>query len=232
MGVFYGSRSGHAHRYQCRGDDAHVGSGLCVGIGGVRVDRAVAGQILEAVSEPAVEAAVHAAGQVAPATADVRGAVERELEEAGYEASLAARRYNLVDREKRHVVRELEARWTVALERVTEVERRLADLEADTASRPKVGSAALMRLAHDLPAAGNAPTRDTRTKQRLTHLLIEDAVIDLDDEANEAVVIIHWIGGRHTELRVARVKTGRYPADHRPRPVDGHAQAGWSLAGS
>ncbi len=220
MGVFYGSRSGHAHRYQCRGDDAHVGSGLCVGIGGVRVDRAVAGQILEAVSEPAVEAAVHAAGQVAQATADVRGAVEREFEEAGYEASLAARRYNLVDPEKRHVVRELEARWNVALERVTEVERRLADLEADTASRPKVGSAALMRLAHDLPAAWNAPTRDTRTKQRLTHLLIEEAVIDLDDEANEAVVIIHWIGGRHTELRVARVKTGRYPADHRPRPVD------------
>src|SRR4051812_34142830 len=24
MRVFYGSRSGHAHRYQCRGDDAHV----------------------------------------------------------------------------------------------------------------------------------------------------------------------------------------------------------------
>ena len=146
--------------------------------------------------------------------------MEREFEEVGHEASLAARRYNLVDPEKRHVVRELEARWTVAPERVTEVERRLADLEADTASRPKVGSAALMGLAHDLPAAGNAPTRDTRTKQRLTHLLIEEAVIDLDDAANEAVVIIHWIGGRHTELRVARVKTGRYRADHRPRPVD------------
>ena len=42
MRVFYGMRSGHAHRYQCRGDDAHVGAGLCIGIGGVRVDRAVA----------------------------------------------------------------------------------------------------------------------------------------------------------------------------------------------
>lgn len=28
MRVFYGTRSGHAHRYQCRGDDGHVGSGL------------------------------------------------------------------------------------------------------------------------------------------------------------------------------------------------------------
>ncbi|WP_457662442.1 recombinase family protein [Sinorhizobium medicae] len=49
MRVFYGSAKGNAHRYQCRGDDAHVGVGLCIGIGGVRVDRAVAMQILEAV---------------------------------------------------------------------------------------------------------------------------------------------------------------------------------------
>ena len=39
MRVFYGMAAGHAHRYQCRGDYGHVGAGLCVGIGGVRVDR-------------------------------------------------------------------------------------------------------------------------------------------------------------------------------------------------
>ncbi|HEY3911506.1 MAG TPA: recombinase family protein [Stellaceae bacterium] len=38
---------GNAHRYQCRGDDGHVGARLCIGIGGVRIDRAVALQILE-----------------------------------------------------------------------------------------------------------------------------------------------------------------------------------------
>ncbi len=53
MRVFYGSRSGHAHRYQCRGDDSHVGGWLCIGIGGLRVDRAVAEQIVEAVSDHA-----------------------------------------------------------------------------------------------------------------------------------------------------------------------------------
>jgi hypothetical protein len=40
MRVFYGMGKGNAHRYQCRGDDAHVGAGLCIGIGGVRIDRA------------------------------------------------------------------------------------------------------------------------------------------------------------------------------------------------
>jgi DNA invertase Pin-like site-specific DNA recombinase len=219
MRVFYGMRSGHAHRYQCRGDDAHVGAGLCIGIGGVRVDRAVAAQILDAVSDRALEAAILAADQVAKAAADVRQAGERELEEARYEASLAARRYDLVDPAKRHVARELEARWNAALERVAGLERRISNLEADAASRPKIDRAALMQLAHDLPAAWNAPTTDARTKQRLTHILIREVVINLDDAANEAVVTIHWVGGRHTELRVARIKTGRYPADRQPSPV-------------
>jgi hypothetical protein len=127
MRVFYGMRSGHAHRYRCRGDDARVGAGLCIGIGGVRVDRAVAVQILEAVSDRAVEAAILAADQAAQAVRDVRKAVACELEEARYEAALAARRYDLVDPAKRHVARELEARWNAALERAARLERRITE---------------------------------------------------------------------------------------------------------
>ena len=41
--VFYGMRSGHAHRYQCRGDVQTEYTGMCLGVGGVRVDRPVAG---------------------------------------------------------------------------------------------------------------------------------------------------------------------------------------------
>jgi hypothetical protein len=53
MRVFYGQAKGHAHRYQCRGNDAHVGAGMCIGIGGLRIDRAIASQLLEAVSDRA-----------------------------------------------------------------------------------------------------------------------------------------------------------------------------------
>ena len=92
--IFYGSGKGNAHRYQCRGDDAHVGAGLRFGIGGVRTDRAVAHQILEAVSNHAVEAAILASGQVERSTNDIIAAVERDLEGARYEVSVAARRYD------------------------------------------------------------------------------------------------------------------------------------------
>lgn len=220
MRVFYGTRSGHAHRYQCRGDDAHVGSGLCIGIGGVRVDRAMATKIIEAVSDRAVEASILASEQAARAGDDIRSSVEKELEEARHEASLAARRYESVDPGKRLVARELEARWNTALERVATIEGRLEQLIAAAAARPKVDREALLQLAHDLPAAWNAPTTDMRARQRLTRLLVEEVIINLDDAAREAVLTVHWVGGRHTEVRVGRVSCGRYPADRVPDAVE------------
>lgn len=220
MRVFYGMRSGHAHRYQCRGEDAQVRAGLCVGIGGVRVDRAVAEKLLEVVSAHGVDAAIAAENRAAKQENDVRNALASELEEAKYEADLAARRHAAVDPAKRLVARELEARWDAALTRVAELEGRLAQLEDSSAARPKIDRAALLALAHDLPAAWNSSSADMRTKQRIVRILIQEVVIDLDEAANEAVVTIHWTGGRHTEVRVARVRTGRYPADRHPSAVE------------
>jgi hypothetical protein len=220
MRVFYGTSVARPYRYNCRGDDNHVGSWLCIGIGGLRIDRAVASQIVEAVSGHAVEAAIKATEQAAKADDDVRQALSHELEEARYEASLAARRYEVVDPTKRLVARELEARWNLALERVAHLEERLKTHDAAAALRPQVDRIALMSLAHDLPSVWNASGTDTRTKQRIAHILIREVLIDLDDATNQAIVTIHWHGGRHTELRVARVRTGRYPADRRPNPVE------------
>jgi hypothetical protein len=67
------------------------------------VDRAVTAQMLEAVSGRAVEAALIAAEKSAEADGAVHRALERDLETARYDASLAARRHELVDPAKRHV---------------------------------------------------------------------------------------------------------------------------------
>ena len=177
-------------------------------------------RILDAVSPHAVEAALQAAEQVDRAGVERRRAVEGELEEAEYEASLAARRYELVDLAKRHVARELEARWNTALERVEQIEQRLVGLDAERASRPAIDRAALMALAQDLPAVWNAPSTSAGTKQRLIRTLIEEVVIDLDDAANEAILTIHWVGGRHSETRVPRRRAARYSPDCKPDPVE------------
>jgi hypothetical protein len=54
-------------------------------------------------------------------------------------------------------------------------------------------------------------------------------VLDRDDMTNEALVTIHWNGGRHTELRVSRVRTGRYPADRHPSAVEAVRKLGGQL---
>ena len=208
MRVFYGVQSGHAHRYQCRGDDAHVGAGLCIGIGGVRVDQAVTALMLEAVSGHAVEAALLAAEKASATDDALATALERDLEAARYEASLAARRYELVDPAKRHVARELEARLNTALEKVSALERRIAAARAAAASRPQVDRDALLRLAEDLPAAWNAPTADNRTRQRLTHILVREVVIDLDDATHEAVLRhCQVVGPKRTQNHAARLSS-------------------------
>ena len=125
-----------------------------------------------------------------------------------------------MDPAKRHVARELEARWNGALERVSQLEQKRGELRAAAATKPTIDRAQLFKLAHDLPAAWNAPSTDTGTKQRLIHILVQEIVCDLDATANEAVLLIHWTGGRHTEVRVPGVKTGRYPGDIAPSAVD------------
>jgi DNA invertase Pin-like site-specific DNA recombinase len=225
MRVLYGTQSGHAHRYYCRGDGSDFGAWSCIGIGGVRIDRAVTAQIVEVVSEHAIDAAIQAADQAVKADNEVRQALRLELEEARYDASLAARRYELVDPAKRLVARELETRWNTALERIAHLEDRMM-LPSRFAQFDR---AALIALARDLPATWNAPGTDARTKQRITQILIREVVLDRDDATNEALVTIHWNGGCHTELRVSRVRTGRYPADRHPSPVEAVRKLGGQL---
>lgn len=220
MRVFYGSQQAHPHRYICRGGMDLNGGKQCIGAGGVRVDKAVAAQLIEAVSPLAIHAAVNATSQVTKADDDARKALEKEFEEARYEASLAARRHEAVDPDKRLVAKELEARWNSSLERVAELEQRIKELDQKLSNRPDIDTDALLELSRDLHSTWNAPGVQPQTKQRLAHVLIREVVIDVNEQSNENVVIVHWHGGRHTEVRVARVRTGRYPEDRHPSPVE------------
>src|SRR5215467_11740226 len=112
-------------RYVCKAARAQYGESTCISFGGLRVDAAVSHEVLEAVSGNALQAAVEAAEQVQQKRQDLRKAIELELEQARYEARLAARRYESVDPEQRLVAAELEARWNTALQKTKELESKL-----------------------------------------------------------------------------------------------------------
>jgi DNA invertase Pin-like site-specific DNA recombinase len=218
--VFYGSKAASSHRYICRSRDLVAPDGNpCVGVGGVRVDRAVAVAMLEALTPKAIDAAAEAARHLARQSEDARTALAHELEEARYEARLAARRYEAVDPEKRLVAHELEARWETALQRCTEIERRLDVMASPQNERAVPDLDELRELAKHLPVIWNAPQTDMQLKQRIARILIKEVIVDVDETRREAVIVVHWTGGRHTELRVPRNR-GPLQIVHRPKAID------------
>ena len=138
-----------------------------------------------------------------------RDALLRDLEAARYAADRAFRQYDAADPENRLVAGELEARWNRALARVAEVEGRIADHDAAAPRRPALEPISFAALAEDLEAVWTAPTTDARLKKRIVRTVIREAVADLDDETAEIVIVIHWMGGAHTEHRLPRRRRGQ-----------------------
>lgn len=64
-------------------------------------------------------------------------------------------------------------------------------------------------LGTDLRTVWGAPTADARLKKRIVRPVILEVVADIDDDASEIVLLIHWIGGVHTELRLPKRHRGQ-----------------------
>jgi DNA invertase Pin-like site-specific DNA recombinase len=207
--VSYSGSQGMVLRYQCKGAHMKQGDPRCVSFSGLRVDGAVAGEVLRAIGGNAVEAAVEAAEKMRRHLQDQRRAVELELEQARYEAKLSARRYEAVDPDNRLVAAELEARWNAALKKAQELEARLREFDVGTKMPAIPDKEILLSLAQDLPAVWNSPGTQAGLKQRIVRILVEELVVDVDEENKEIVLLIHWAGGRHSELRVSKRGRGQ-----------------------
>src|SRR5258706_6055175 len=59
------------------------------------------------------------------------------------------------------------------------------------------------------PTVGDAPTTDARLKKRIGRPLVHEVVADIDDAASEIVLIVHWVGGAHSELRLSKRRGGQ-----------------------
>jgi Recombinase zinc beta ribbon domain len=158
--VAYSGTHGEVPRYHCRGAHVNHGEDRCISFGGLKPDRAVAAEILKAVEGNAIEAALEVATRVAEQQRQRHQVISLELEQAKYEARLAARPYEAVDPDNRLVAAELEARWNASLRVVGEVEQRLRSNELPDNAVRIPDKETLCSLAQDLPPFG---TRHPRT---------------------------------------------------------------------
>lgn len=208
--VTYAGLNSRVVRYACQGAHVNHGTTRCISFGGLRVDEAVARTLLEAVAPLAIEAAAQAASDASKHMADRQRVLSLELEQSRYEAGLAARRFESVDPANRLVAAELERRWNATLVHSQELERRLEDLNKQEYGERVPSVDDLAQLAQRLPSVWNSDTADMKLKQRIVRLLVRDIIADVDDDASEIVLVTHWHGGRHTEMRVAKNRTGKH----------------------
>jgi hypothetical protein len=69
---------------------------------------------------------------------------------------------------------------------------------------PTVDPVSLAALAADLKSVWTAPTTYARLKKRIVRTVIHEVVADIDADAAEIVLLVHWVGGVHSEIRLAR----------------------------
>ena len=55
----------------------------------------------------------------------------------------------------------------------------------------------------------SAPSTDARLKKRIVRTVIHEVIADIDTDAAEIVLLIHWVGGVHTEIRLPRRRRGQ-----------------------
>ena len=200
--VSYGGRASRRPSFRCTRRHLQAGQRRACPFAGTAVEAAVSAQILagDRADGHRRRNRSRAAGARPPSRA-ARGA-PLELEQARYDARLAARRYEQVDPANGLSRRN----WKRA-----GMARSNASSELDRAWRTSMhahGPAApgrcprLQALAHDVPALWHDPATDMRLKQRIVRILIHEIIADVDDAAHEIVLVIHWQGGRHTDVRV------------------------------
>ena len=121
--VAYSGTKGDVARYHCRGALINHGVERCISFGSLRVDSAVAAEVIERIQPLGVEASLAALQARGREDAEKRRQIELAVEQARFETAYARRQYDAVDPDNRLVAGELERRWN---ERLKE-ERRLQD---------------------------------------------------------------------------------------------------------
>ncbi len=208
--VTYSGTGGAVLRYICHSGAINYNEPKCISFGGASADEAVGREIVRILEPIGMEAALRAIEDDADARSDAVRQHEIALERARYEAHRAWQQYDAVDPVNRQVAGELERRWNERLVAVQTVENALehareacADMRMDEEERD-----ACLQLGADLELAWNHEGVTAETRKRMLRAALEEIVVWCEDRRIR--LLLHWRGGDHTELLVARRAKGRH----------------------
>jgi Recombinase zinc beta ribbon domain len=183
-------------RYLCNRAKGAYADPVCLNIAGSGLDAFVTNQILAALRPAALELSLAAAADWEAERQRLETHWRQQLERAQYEVDRAARSYQAVEPENRLVSHELERRWEAALREQQILEegfarfRRQRPGELTEAQRQQI-----RLLAQDVPALWHARTTSWAERQQIVRLLIEQVVIRVEGQSEQAQLTIRWAGG-------------------------------------
>lgn len=210
LSVNYRGPRGDYSRYSCRNDGAEPG---CLTFGGGGVDRTVVAQVLRALRPAALEAAVRLAKEGVADRDGLATSLKLEREGALYAADRARRQYDAVDPANRLVADELERRWELALQKVTDVEERIRAAQSSQQNLSPPSLDELRDLAKDFGRVWEAQTTGFALKKRIVRALLEEIVVDVDPVASKIELVFHWKGGQHSSASVPKSSAGKHVND-------------------
>jgi len=190
--------------YHCPGNNIANGRGeYCMRVGGRQIDGAVARTFIAALAPAGLEAALLAAQHIEADKDAVVAQVNLQVERARYEAQRAERRYRAVDPDNRLVARGLEAEWEKCLR---ELHAAQADLAQRQTEKARILSSEertqILALGKDVERAWSAPSTTDRDRKELLRTLVEEVLIDVKRNDENAHLTLRWRGGLLTELDV------------------------------
>ncbi len=195
---------------------------VCMSIGSRHIEPPISEEVLRILQPLGIEAALAAIKDGEDQNRGQRHQIELALEAARYQVALARRQYDAIDPDNRLVAGELERRWNERLVAAQQLEVRLAALSDDVGSRlSPAENKQLMELGRDISAAWNHPAASIEIKKRILRTVIREIIVRIQDD--DVHVLIHWHGGDHTPLEIARKLRGRWRA---PKVVEAEEETG------
>lgn len=216
----YGGNGGRVPRYGCQGERVLRGSSACLSLGALGVDRAVCEQAIEAIQPAGVRAAMEAAEHVLRQGQEKTVALQLALEKAQYEIRRARRQYDAVDPDNRLVASELEHRWEDAMKGAAEIEQELHRASTRPCSLSQEDNRRLLDLGSDVKSLWDHPDAPAELKKRILRAVLVEIVVDAVGDAPQHTLHLHWQGGVHTELRIARTGIGQHSRVAKPEVVE------------
>lgn len=212
MRVRYWGKNGTNPRYLCSGD-YHQGGTNCQSFASTRTDEVFEEELFKAIEPAAVQASIDACLALDEMHVEKLRYLDRELENARYEANRAFTQYNAADPLNRLVVTELEKQWNEKLMALEEVEKRIEREKAATPDPTPEEISMVRSLCERLPEVWKHPQTDPMIKKRIIRLMVEEVIVRLDESEPMLDMMIHWKGGIHTQVRFKKPTRGNPPVN-------------------